>query len=190
MVEETESLVATLVNEKVEDIALFCSSDDTLCFLKSMILLLNEVFSIKLTVHSHSSLFVKPQEKMHKDLLGVQLKSELPLLHFSLIWHKGETCLRFTDGTEINGHVNIVRYMTRLIENRNPELLRYESLGAEFAAGTDTILASFQNNELDKSQKIENLCKKEVESKKSKYYFGKEMSLVDVFCKDFNILYK
>lgn len=101
-----------------------------------------------------------------------------------IIWRRCEVascCLRYAGGREIAGQVNVARCLARLVERRRPELLRYESLGAGFAGQVDAVLGRFEEIEPFGRRRLEELCRSERERRRSRYFFGDEMSVVDVF---------
>lgn len=115
------------------------------------------------------------------------MNPSLPELTLVLIWKKAEdnhspVCsLRYSKGHEIVGQVNVVRCLSRIIELKQPQLLKYESLGAAFANQVDSLLRKLEQIEPINRQRLAALCKKEKEHKRSKFFFGDEMSVIDIF---------
>ncbi|XP_014236329.1 phenylalanine--tRNA ligase alpha subunit [Trichogramma pretiosum] len=168
---------------ETEEMALFCDADHPPCCIKPLLVLLNKVYNISVTTHEHSSVVQscrKDINNINRFLLDLTSNNTLPKMVITLIWHRGETCLKLSNKRVLAGQVNVARYFGRLIEKANSELLKYESFGATFAAQIDMALSKIEEAEpltqnslalLHEFRKIDNL----------NYICGDEMSLLDVF---------
>ncbi|XP_001608262.1 phenylalanine--tRNA ligase alpha subunit [Nasonia vitripennis] len=189
-----ESLLArnqrtSSTNPIAEDVVVFCDPSRMPYFMKPLLDLLRQIFAVRASVHRHSSLSsnnASSQElrSFSESLTSAPVDTSLPELRFVLIWRRDEAVcisLRYGAGHEIAGQVNVARCLARLVEQRRPELLRYESLGAAYANQVDSVLRRLQEIEPFDKARLEALCKKEKAHRKSKYFFGDEMSVIDVF---------
>lgn len=172
-----------------EDVVLFCDPSRTPYFVKPLLDLLRKIFAVRASVHRHSSLSSNAASSpelrsFSESLTSAPVDTSLPELRLVLIWRRDEAAcisLRYGSGHEITGQVNVARCLARLVEQRRPELLRYESLGAAYANQVDSVLWRLQEIEPFDKARLEALCKKEKAHRKSKYFFGEEMSVIDVF---------
>ena len=187
--ESLKSKLVQLSHEPiVEEIVMFCDPTQLPYFAKPLLSLLKRVFSVRLSVHYHSTVptsAVTAEVRNFSQSLSSSINSALPELNLVLIWRyeKGNStcCLKYARRHEIVGQVNVVRCLGRLIEQRNPELLRYESLGATFANQVDDLLRRLEDIEPLNQRRVQQLCRKEKGSSKSRYLLGEEISIVDVF---------
>ncbi|XP_011497781.1 PREDICTED: probable phenylalanine--tRNA ligase alpha subunit [Ceratosolen solmsi marchali] len=173
-----------------EDIVMFCDPRYPPYFVKPLLALLKQTFSIRTSVHLHStlhqSMISDDLRGFYDDVLGPgDLDNSLPELILVLIWSIGDdsaVCrLKCSGGREIAGQVNVARYLGRLVEQRTPKLLRYESIGALFANDMDALLLKLESTEPFDRSSIAELFREERESRRRKHFFGDEMSLIDVF---------
>ena len=79
---------------------------------------------------------------------------------------------------EISGETNIARFLNRLIERKNPSLLRYESKGMVYANQIDRVLDRINAALYNVDGKIN--LKLLRSSIKSRYLMGDEISIADI----------
>ncbi|XP_014211827.1 phenylalanine--tRNA ligase alpha subunit [Copidosoma floridanum] len=171
-----------------EDLVMFCDPTYPPYFLEALLKPLKTVFSVRISVHYHSTTCNSKVSAEVKDFCGRlenSIDESLPKLSLVVIWRCQDAesicCLKVSEGREIAGQVNVARCFGRLVEQRRPELLRYESRGADFANQVDLVLRKLEAIEPFDLRKLQHFSKRENNGRKSKYFFGEEMSLVDVF---------
>ncbi|XP_058797726.1 phenylalanine--tRNA ligase alpha subunit [Phymastichus coffea] len=185
-----ESLVGQLpsIKDIAEDAVLFCDPRHLPYFMVPLYSLLKKVFSVRVSIHYHSSIpVVLSYLRTFCNHFTDSINSSLPELKLVLIWkkieddHSSVCSLRYSKDNEIVGQVNVVRCFSRIIERQNPHLLRYESLGVPFANQVDFLLRKLEEIEPFNRQRLETLYRRVKLQDTMKFFYGEERCIIDIF---------
>ncbi|XP_011307108.1 phenylalanine--tRNA ligase alpha subunit isoform X1 [Fopius arisanus] len=134
--------------EKIEKqhLVIFCDPKHPILWLEAFINFTKNSIKTSVTTHLHSSVHKIPLELQTfcSDFRNFQESTDLSVI---FIWKSNgvDPLLKLDGNREIFGQVNIARYFNRLVEQINPNLLRYESNGPLYASKIDGALEKIHN---------------------------------------------
>nr|XP_033339297.1 phenylalanine--tRNA ligase alpha subunit isoform X1 [Megalopta genalis] len=156
-----------------QKLIVFCDPKHPMKFLEPLLRIVKPYIKIFVQTFVHSTVQDCP-----KNLLTFgseyQEKNENVDMHLTIIWKDVgvDPIMQLPGAQQISGAVNVARYLNRVIERYNPELLRYESNGVLYANRVDSYL-----------EKMHNMLHSNAPHgirKTSRYVMGEHVSLVDI----------
>ncbi|XP_012270058.1 phenylalanine--tRNA ligase alpha subunit isoform X1 [Orussus abietinus] len=175
--DNTKERCTKLSYVQIDQLIIFCNPKRPLYSLETLLQLAKKEFTVSVSIHVHSSVEEYPLQlsEFCSNFQTSQVNVEIPIV---LIWRADiiDPVMQCSD-LQIFGEVNIARYLNRIIELKNHNLLRYESCGPIYAAQIDSTL--------EKIHKILHGVTKDtlrcISSKsKSKYVLRDNISVVDI----------
>ncbi|XP_033214158.1 phenylalanine--tRNA ligase alpha subunit [Belonocnema kinseyi] len=180
---KSDELSKSIVNQRqetcVQDIVIFCDPKYPLYTLETLLSIFKRDFSISVSVHSHSSVQKLPD---HLVEFCSEFRTSRKNVDFEItfIWKivGVDPQMQISAIREFSGETNIARFLNRLVEERKPNLLRYESNGALYAYQIDAFLDRINESLhcLDSKNKLKNLRA----LIKGQYLMGDEISIADI----------
>ncbi|KZC15056.1 PREDICTED: phenylalanine--tRNA ligase alpha subunit [Dufourea novaeangliae] len=157
-----------------QKLVIFCDPKHPIKFMESLFHIIKPYIKIFIETYVHSTVQDFPQNLLtfcseYKD------KDKDIAMHLTIIWKEIgiDPVMQLPGMQQIMGEVNVARYLNRLIESYNPQLLRYESKGVLYANQIDCYLEKIHSflhsNSLQSIQK------------KSRYVMGEDITIVDTF---------
>ncbi|XP_078035262.1 phenylalanine--tRNA ligase alpha subunit isoform X2 [Augochlora pura] len=124
-----------------QNLIVFCDPKHPMKFLEPLLRIVKPYIKIFVQTHVHSTVQDCPKNLSSFDA-EYQDKTENVDMHLTIIWKDlgVDPILQLPGAQHISGAVNIARYLNRVIERYNPQLLRYESNGALYANRVDCYL--------------------------------------------------
>lgn len=166
-----------------KNLVIFCDPNQPIYFLESFLQLIESHLSVSVSTHVHSTVTKFPSElsRFCSNFYDTDMNVNISI---TLIWKTiGIDPIMIVSGMQniILGMVNIARYLNRLIETINTNVLKYERNGTLYANKIDSYLDKIHcalhniKRDVNTSQKI---CKK------TRYVMGNDISIVDLILKD------
>lgn len=159
-----------------QKLVIFCDPHYPIFSLEKILYLAKPFLKITVSTYTQSSVVELPV-KLRNFCSEFHNADEDALIDIVLIWKiiGVDPIMQSSNMFELKGEVNIARYMNRLIESQNPDILVYESNGPLYANKIDfylekihSLLHKVSNNKLNKT------------SKNLPYVLGENMSVVDI----------
>ncbi|XP_020708753.2 phenylalanine--tRNA ligase alpha subunit [Athalia rosae] len=162
------------------NLVIFCDPTRPLYSVEILLTIISKIYSIFLTVHTHSTVGVLPQ-----GLLEFCKKSEKAAspeacdITITIVWKSVgvDAILKTDQAHELIGEVNIARYLNRLIESRDKNILEYENGSYSYADKIDTALdeihRAIHSNSIDEITLLHS-------KSKTRYILGNKISVVDI----------
>lgn len=156
---------------------IFCDPNYPIYFIEPLLRLVKPYFNVSVSTYVHSTVTNFPNElaEFCSDFSSMNAYANMSLI---LIWKTVgiDPIMVLPEMHRIQGIVNVARYLNRLIELSNVNVLKYERNGPLYANKVDTYLDKIhctlhgiKNNTI--SQKIH---------KKSRYVMGDDISIIDL----------
>ncbi|XP_066587999.1 phenylalanine--tRNA ligase alpha subunit [Prorops nasuta] len=128
-------------NIEQQNLVIFCDPNYPIYSLEPLLQAIKGHFRVILSVYTHSSV-----KEISKDLTNFcsefNRKIVNPEIDITLIWKNVgiDPIMKLFDMQNIMGEINVIRYLNRIIEAKNPTLLIYESNGVKYANQIDMYL--------------------------------------------------
>ncbi|XP_070171258.1 phenylalanine--tRNA ligase alpha subunit isoform X1 [Polyergus mexicanus] len=175
-IEQTAKYPSEKLRFPNQHFVIFCDPNYPIYFIESLLRLVKSYFNVSVSTYVHSTVTNFPNELVGfcSDFSSINAHTNISLI---LIWKTvGIDPIMVLPGMyRIQGIVNVARYLNRLIELSNANVLKYERNGPLYASKIDTyldkihcILHGIPNTTI--SQKIH---------KKSRYVMGEDISIID-----------
>nr|XP_012229359.1 PREDICTED: probable phenylalanine--tRNA ligase alpha subunit isoform X1 [Linepithema humile] len=165
-----------------ENLVIFCDPNQPIYFVEPFLQLIEPYLSVSVSTHVHSTVTKFPSElsRFCSDFSNTDKNVDISI---TLIWKTiGIDPILMVSGTRvILGIVNIARFLNRLIEPTNMNVLKYEQNGSLYANKIDSYLDKIHcalhgvKRDINMPQKI---CEK------TRYVMGDDISIVDLILKD------
>lgn len=159
-----------------QQFVIFCDPDYPIYFIESLLQFVKPYINISVSTYVHSTVTKFPNEldKFCSNFSSMNAHADMSLI---LIW-KTVGCdpiMVLSKMHRIQGMVNIARYLNRLIELSNANVLKYEGNGPLYATRIDSYLDTIDS--ILHGIKPNTILRKIYE--KSRYVMGEDISIVD-----------
>lgn len=164
-----------------QNLVIFCDPSRPMYFLEVLLGFISEIYSVSVSVHTHSTVAVLPQNlndfcSKFKKSASENNNTEITV---AIVWKVlgVDAVLKIGQTSQIVGEVNIARYFNRLIEARRSDVLEYESGSLTYADEIDAALDKI-HSALHKAtgKQLASMQNKS----KSRYLLGNKISVVDI----------
>lgn len=164
-----------------ENLVIFCDPNQPIYFVEPFLQLIGPYLSVSVSTYVHSTVtnFPNKLSRFCSDFHNTDTNVDISI---TVIWKTiGIDPVLIVSGMRIFGIVNIARYLNRLIETINMDVLKYEQSGSLYANKIDSYLDKIHcalhgvKHDIGMSQKI---CKQTC------YVMGDDISIVDLIFKD------
>lgn len=164
-----------------ENLIIFCNPNQPIYFVEPFLQLIQPYLNVSVSTHVHSTVTKFPNElaRFCSDFSNTVMNVDISI---TLIWKTiGIDPILIVSGMRIVGIVNIAKYLNRLIESINVNVLKYEQNGSLYANKIDSYLDKIHcalhgmKRDVNMPQK---LCEKTC------YVMGDDISIVDLILKD------
>lgn len=160
-----------------QQFVIFCDPDYPIYFIEPLLRLVKPYFNVSMSTHIHSTVTNFPNKLAGfcSDFSSMNAHTNMSLI---LIWKTvGIDPIMILPGMHrIQGIVNVARYLNRLIELNNANVLKYEQNGPLYANKIDTYLDKIHCI----LHGITNATTMQKIYKKSRYAMGEDISIVDL----------
>jgi hypothetical protein len=159
-----------------QKLIIFCDPNHPIYFLEPFLQFINSHLTITVSIHIHSTVTNFPNKlaSFCSNFSNFNANADISL---TLIWKTIgiDPVMMLSQGMhEIWGIINIARYLNRLIESTNANVLKYEQNDPFYATKIDSYLdkihCTMYSGNIDILQKV---CKK------SRYVMGDNISIID-----------
>lgn len=161
-----------------QKLVIFCDPNRPIYFLESFLRLVSPHLGIAVSTHVHSTVKQLPAELASFCRNFSNVETSHADISVTFIWKSvGIDPVMLSRGMhEIRGTANIARYLNRLIESINANLLKYERNGPRYANEIDSYLdkihCSLYNGNIEALRKMR--------KKSSRYVMGDSISIIDL----------
>lgn len=160
-----------------QQFVIFCDPNYPIYFIEPLLRLVKPYFNVSVSTYVHSTVTHFPNELAGfcSDFSSMSAHANMSLI---LIWKTvGIDPIMVLPGMHrIQGIVNVARYLNRLIELSNANVLKYERSGPLYANKIDTYLDKIHCT----LHGITNTAISQKIRKKSRYVTGEDISIVDL----------
>lgn len=164
-----------------QQLVIFCDPKHPIYFIESFLQFISPHFHVSVSTHVHSTVASLPNELVNFGLLNSSKNANVDV-SLTLIW-KSVGCdpiMVLPGMCKILGMVNIARYLNRLVEQIDTNVLKYETNGSLYASKIDFYLdkihCALHDTDI-RSLRIR---------KKSRYVMGEDISIVDLILEHVN----
>lgn len=164
-----------------QQLVIFCDPKHPIYFLESFLRFISPHFHVSVSTHLHSTVTSLPNELVNFGLLHSSRNANVDI-SLTLIWKiVGCDPIMILPGMrKILGVVNIARYLNRLVEQIDTNVLKYEANGPLYASKIDFYLDKIHCALHDMDTRSLTI------RKKSRYIMGEDISIIDLILEHIN----
>ncbi|KYM79418.1 putative phenylalanyl-tRNA synthetase alpha chain [Atta colombica] len=161
-----------------QELVIFCDPKHPIYFIEPFLQFISPYFHVSMSTYIHSTVANLPDELASFGLLHFSKNTNVDL-SLTIIWKTIglDPIMVLPRMHKILGMVNIARYLNRLIEQVDTNILKYETNGLLYASKIDLYLDKIHCVLHDTDSRSLKLCKK------LHYIMGKDISIIDFILK-------